>query len=657
SFGAWERQLAWYVHFAVAARMPDPVGRLRVVSLVDGAQRLVTVREPPGAAAALADRLDEWVVARESRLAWLARRRAAPVTFAHDAPRPGQDAIVAAVEAAVREGRHLLLEAPTGIGKTAAVLAGALRASEGRPVFWATARTTQQAVVELTARRMAALGTPIRAATLRAREKACLAERVDCRPEACRFADGHFERLRAHRVLDRLAEIALPSADEVGAVAKERVLCPYELALEWADGCDLVVGDFNYVFDPGFGRFGEGGVVIVDEAHQLPDRAAAWGSPELPRALVDAVAERAPPGWGALKALAREIGDAIEDAALLSVGEVEGALIVEANRRRWEDLCARIDEVALDHARVRLPDDEDPWLPLARAVLRFGDALARAGEETVALWTPVGLRLLCRDPSRLLAPAFARAHASVSMSATLAPAWFFRERCGLDADRTTTLAVEPPFPPENRRVVAVPGVSTAMKDRPRDRDTLRDLLARTVAAVPGNVAVYFGGFEQLADLLPELDRPVLVQTPAMDEDARARMVAALREPGPPRVLAAVLGGIFAEGIDLPGDALRAVIVVGPALPPPSPERALVQAWYEERFDQGFELAYVQPGMTRVVQAAGRVVRGPEDRGLVVLLCQRFLRTEYARHLPPWWEVTKSRRPWEAAAGFFGAEPG
>ncbi|MFN7144720.1 MAG: helicase C-terminal domain-containing protein, partial [Myxococcota bacterium] len=123
------------------------------------------------------------------------------------------------------------------------------------------------------------------------------------------------------------------------------------------------------------------------------------------------------------------------------------------------------------------------------------------------------------------------------------------------------------------------------------------------------------------------------------------------------VLGGVLGGLFSEGIDLPGEALRGVVVVGPALPPPTLERKLLSAWYEERFGEGFPLAYVQPGMTRVVQAAGRVVRTPEDRGVVVLVCQRFLRNTYAERMPVTWAPDRSRRPWEVVAAFFGAEEG
>jgi DNA excision repair protein ERCC-2 len=707
-FAAWERQLAFYVGFAAAARRPDPVGRLRVVSLVDGAERIVQVPLDPTLDAWILARLTELVVAREERLAWWARRRQTPVRFAHDAPRPGQAEVVNAVEEGVLRGQHMLLVAPTGVGKTAAVLAGTLRATaaSGARVWWATARTTQQAMVERTAREMAVRGTAIRSVTLRAREKACRRGGEPCDVGACPFLAPPPARREA--AMDALAAIGQPDADRLGAIATEHSLCPYDLAQEWLERCDLVVCDYNYVLDPGM-RLRAAledvpHVVVVEEAHQLPDRASDWGSPSIDTKLVADVLAALPDDrtWRPFRALAQEVAEAIADAALLSTGEGGAeAVVVEANVRRWLALRDAVDDLGLAHAALTQgpprvapaptlfpseasiplfpsapPEPMDPWVALARAVHRFAVALERAGEETVALWStrptlspgtawelPGGrLALTCRDPSRVLAPRFEEALATVSISATLTPAWFYRERCGIDPDRVVEVEAPSPFPPERRAVLVVGGVSTEYRHRDRDREKVAAIVVRTVAAVPGNAAVFVASFEQLRDIadallaadFPGAGRELLVQTPAMDEAERTRLLDRMRDPTAlrPRVLLGVLGGLFAEGVDLPGEALRAVIVVGPALPPPTLERRLLQAWYEEKFDQGFPLAYVQPGMTRVVQAGGRVVRGPGDRGVVVLVCQRFLRNAYADWLPPAWEPRRTRRPWEEVAAFF-----
>lgn len=670
-FPEWREQLLVYLWLAAEARHPDPVGRLRVVSLVDGAQRVLAVPPDPGRGARVRARLDRWVYEREEALAWQARRRAAPVRFPHAEPRPGQDELIAGVEEGLRAGGQVLLTAPTGLGKTAAVLTAALRvgAERGWGVFWATARSPQQYLVETTARAMADRGTPIRAVTLRPRDEVCLNRVVDCRPAACGYADGYEER-RVPGSLDPLVALGQPSPLEVRALGEAARLCPYALALDWGSRCDLVVGDYNYVFDPAIHvrrLLGERPtLVVVDEAHQLADRAVGYGSPSLPRALADAVIERCrAPAWAALVELAREVRDRVEEAGLRATRALEGAAVVELVKGEWADLRERVDEVALDHARLRVSDpvaeagEADPWTELGRAVIRFADALDRAGDETVALWTPEGLRLCCLDPAPLLRARLDDAPAAVLMSATLRPEWYWRDRLGLDPDRTRSLRAHSPFPPEHRLVVAVPGVSTAYRHRERDRERIAEVLGRTIAAVPGNVAVYFGSYEELRAYALRVDpgeRALLLQAPDATEAERRALHAAMVEPGPPRVLFAVLGGVWAEGVDLPGGALTAVVLVGPALPPPSVERVLRQEWYGVRYEDPFDLAFVLPGMTRAVQAAGRVVRRAEDRGVVVLLCQRFLRRQFAAYLPEEWAVRKSARPWELIARFF-EEPG
>ncbi|HNH50682.1 MAG TPA: helicase C-terminal domain-containing protein, partial [Myxococcota bacterium] len=245
-------------------------------------------------------------------------------------------------------------------------------------------------------------------------------------------------------------------------------------------------------------------------------------------------------------------------------------------------------------------------LLLARTIHSFVRALDGAGEETVALAGPSHLRLFCRDPARILAPRFARFAATICLSATLRPFDIFRDRCGLPPNRLRMLEADPFFPPEHRLVVAVPGISTAWKDRTRDQAAVTAVVQDCIEAVPGNVAVYFSSFQQLEDVLEGLDlrgRMLLRQGPSMGEEDRERLLRALAEPLPThRVLLGVLGGIFAEGVDLPG-ALAAVIIVGPSLPPPGLDRKLQQAWLEERYGDGFERTFVAPGLSRVVQAA------------------------------------------------------
>lgn len=648
SFPRWERQLALYLWFAAAARMNDPIGRLRIVSLVDSSQRLIHLAPDAAVGEWVVATLTARILAREAWLAWMARRRAGPVAFAHEEWRTGQAEIAAAAEESVRGGRHLLATAPTGVGKTAAMLHGVLRAAYALDVrvFWATSRTTQQPLVERTLRAMVSAGTPLRSVTLRARERACP-----------RCADGTCEGPADRHDAGAVVALGVASAEAIATLAAAQGTCAYALALDAAIHADVVIGDYNYAFDPDVVSrrlFGDGEwVVVVDEAHQLPDRAMGWGSPGLSSALCDTTVVGLT-GEGvdrsAFVAIIAEVREAIAEA-----GEDAATPIVEPSLRRWRDLRDRIDEIAMDHAL--LPSlVPDPWPAFARDVFRFVAALERAGEETVAIAEPGVLRLFCRDPAPILEPRFGDMRAALCMSATLRPTWWFRARCGMgDADE---INIPSPFPPEHRKVLLVRGVSTAFKHRDRDRSAIAAIIDATTDAIPGNVALFFGSFDVMAELLAVTNlsgRDRLVQTRSMDEPARESLLAEMRSPGR-KALCAVLGGIFAEGVDLAGDALSAALIVGPALPPPSIDRSLLFQWYEEHHDEGFALAFVHPGMTSVVQAAGRVVRSAEDRGLVALICQRFLRHEFKAYLPDEWNPVPTSRPADEAARFFAGIP-
>jgi len=200
-------------------------------------------------------------------------------------------------------------------------------------------------------------------------------------------------------------------------------------------------------------------------------------------------------------------------------------------------------------------------------------------------------------------------------------------------------------------------VSTAYRDRGPDADRTAGIIGRCVTATPGNVAVYFPSFAMLDDIVGRLDvagRELLVQRRSMPDADRSEWLRRIASGGAPVVLAAVLGGIFAEGIDLPGGALRAVIVAGPALPPVGLERDLLRSYYERRYGTGFRYASLVPGMTRVVQAAGRLLRSADDRGVIVLVDRRFQWAEIAELMPEEWAVEASEDPSPAVAAFWGA---
>ncbi|MBL8617012.1 MAG: ATP-dependent DNA helicase [Deltaproteobacteria bacterium] len=709
------RQVQLYLHLisagadvGLALDRDRVVGRLVLRSLLDGSQRVLPVPPDPGMGPWLERLIAGRIADHEERLAHRARLRGRPVPLPHPMPRPGQEELIDACTAAFVTGQTLLAEAPTGHGKTAAALTAAVRRAveTGQRVFFATMRTTQQRMAEETAQRLAAGGLPLRALTLRAREKACLQPVLRCRPDACPYAAGFFDKVEAGGL--RAAALVGPPGQPgqvggawLGALGRAHMVCPHGLGQELLDQVDVVIGDVNHVFDPmsrsaAIWAEPESWLVIIDEAHHLPERAMDWGSPRLPRGLIAAARAADPAGSSAhapFQAFVDEV-EAFVDGLLERAaggGLVSAPLTEGLDRRELRALADRAEGLALDRALVWSaplaadpvvaapaqvdeagPDEAppeaalpptDPWVELARALLRLRAAADRAGPETLLLARaeadedgPAGLALLCRDPSALLGPAFAALGGAVCLSATLRPARFFADLLGLPPTHRA-LSLPSPFPPEHLRVAVLPQVSTEARRRARDRLATAALISEAIAAVPGNVAVFFPSFAMLEDLAPLL-RPgpavLLVQRADQRDGERAALLEALRGPGR-HALLAVLGGGLAEGVDLPGDALLGAVIVSPGLPPPSPERRLLADWYEERFGAGRRYAYLVPGLTRVVQAAGRVIRGPEDRGVVFLLCQRFLRDELRALLPPTWTLLRGGRPGSLTAGLFSIE--
>lgn len=676
----WLAQLEVYLWMLADAGHPDPVGRLVLVSLVDGSHHVLGVAlDAVGVSGWIRERLEQLVVARERRLAWMARRRERVVPLPHVSWRAGQREIAEAVEWGLDAKQAILVEAPTGLGKTDAALVGVLNFAlrTNRQVFWATARTTQQDGAIRSLRRLKEAGLPLRSVQIAAKGKVCLNDIVSCRPDACRFADGYY---------DRLTETGLPGSladrdDHVDpgllrSVGSQCRLCPFELGLDLVTECDVVVGDYNYVFEPSvhlaraFDDAPGSWIVVADEVHQLVDRARDWFSPRVEARLArDAVARlwAAGPDYGPFVALAERIEALVTQIAYGPVGRTGGELaVVDPQTPAWQDLAAEIDAVGLDYALLKADrpvaeaSDDDPWLSLARQVLRF--AAVDPTEDLVSLaGRSEGnerVQHTCLDPSRYLGGRIAALGGFVGLSATLSPHRFYRDLLGLDPEKLDVVVVPSPFPPERRQVMVASRISTAFKDREQHAGPTAKLLADCVAAVPGNVAIYFPSFAMADDIVGRLvipGRELLVQRSGMDDTLRAEALARLSEPGAPKVLCAVLGGVFAEGIDLPPGALDAVFVVGPALPPIGLERDLLREYYETKFGAGFLYASLVPGMTRVVQAAGRLIRRPEDRGVILLIDRRFRWRDVIELLPGDWGITLPGDPAAAIRGFFAGE--
>ncbi|MGO8766897.1 MAG: ATP-dependent DNA helicase, partial [Limisphaerales bacterium] len=379
----------------------------------------------------------------------------------------------------------------------------------------------------------------------------------------------------------------------------------------------------------------------------LADRARGIFSPELLEAAFRDVAGRLLLQSGALFG---ELTRIVESAAavLREIAPEEAIAEVEPPTAALRELWKQWEQAFIGYLSWKLETKlalaDDPIVDLHFAWQRYMAILNLFGPgfACVAEKRPDGVRLalICLDPARAIAPIFRAAASSILFSATLSPVEVTRRTLGLDPERTATLSLPPPFPRENRKVMILPQVRTTFAARAKNYGTIAGLVAEMSDAQGGNVLVLFPSYEfleQVASRMPGTRAALAVQRPNLAEREREAIFKTLASaPRDGVLLFAVLGGMYAEGVDYPGELLTGVYVVSPALPRVSFERELLRQYFDETEQAGFEYAYLQPGMTRVVQAAGRLIRSETDRGVIALLCQRFLQEPYVSRLPRDW---------------------
>ncbi len=608
---------------------------------------------------------------REREAAGDRRNAALGIRFPHAELRPGQEEIVAAVEHALEHREHLLLEAPTGLGKTAAVLFPALRhcLANDKRLFVLTAKNLQQEMALKVIRQVEA-GPALHALRLRAKARMCANGEVICHEDYCPFARDYYAKLASSGVVARLLrEQPVLDPDLVFSAATQAEVCPFEVSLDLAGRAQVVVCDYNYAFDPyvALADFSaehdlSDVVLVIDEIHNLVERGRGYLSPELSsasaRRAAEAAAHGSSPVHRELERLALELANLIEetcDSLLEEVapgaGPLEGAIEASLPEDRLWQLRPDFDAAFVDYLEHRRETKsfqaDDAFVALYFELLRFLNGLAFEGgisSQSSRLCERRGeerkLRIFCKDPGPFLARVIGRVSSVIGLSATLSPPEFYRDLLGFSPDRTVALSLPSPFPSAHRRVVVDRSVTTLWRERALNCQPIADRLSAFGDVVPGNCLVLFPSFQFLSEVAAQMRtkrKRLFVQQRTDTERDREALLETLRNALLGDVmLLAVAGGVFAEGVDYPGEMLRAVAIIGPCLPVPTIETRLLQAYYEERFERGFEFAFVVPGMTRVVQAAGRLIRSAEDIGVIALLDRRFLDRPYVDRLPADW---------------------
>ncbi|QXE86512.1 ATP-dependent DNA helicase [Geomonas nitrogeniifigens] len=613
-------------------------------------------------------RLDELVreAARAAKRAQRRRKAAATFPFPFEKPRPGQVELMQEIELGMALGRRMLIQAPTGLGKTVGVLHPVLREALGRgqAVCYVTPKNSQHEVAEDAVHRFREAGSKLRSLTITAKSKICFQNEPICTPDYCEYARDYYAKVARHGLVELLEKKRSLKSRNFRQMGEEYQVCPFELQIDSARLADVVICDYNYVFAPRSALGRAAGLpvdqvgkpnLVIDEAHNLPPRAMEYYSPRLSSAVLEGMREDLA---GVPPSFRREAAELLEEcvAAVLSCRRGDGgkASRIEPPLAPFLELDGRLRALLSRYLEADVEiRQEDPVLRLCYYWSQFTETLEFAvrseRQEFFTSYQPHGgggsVKVTCCDASELIRERYAEYQQVVGFSATLKPMEYYAKLSGLDPEEVRWSEFQSPFPPERRKLLIIPQVSTRYSQRERNYARIADALARIVALRRGNYLAFFPSFgflERVAELFraPE-GFEVLRQERSMKGARTAEFLEQLRSGVVPTVVFAVQGGSLSEGVDYAGDMVIGAFVVGPPLPNYDLEREEMRAYYQRHYGKGFEYAYTIPAMSKAIQSAGRVIRSETDRGVIVLMDDRFLELGYSSAMPADWFETRA----------------
>lgn len=575
------------------------------------------------------------------------------LAFPHADFRLGQRTLAESVYKAVSTGRCLMAQAPTGIGKTIGTVFPMLKALAPQQLdklFFLTAKTPgRKLALDAVQVMHASADLPLRVLELVARDKAC--EHLDkaCHGDSCPLAKGFYDRLPAAR--EAAAKVRLLDQPTLREVALAHEVCPYYLSQEMARWCDMVVADYNYYFDFGAMLFGLAQLnqwrvaVLVDEAHNLVERGRAMYSADLDQFALKSVRDSAPePLHKPLQRLNRE----------WNALHKEQVTVYQAYASKPDKLLqalalctSAMGEYFNDHPQALTGELQSFYfeaLQFAKVAELFNEQFIFDISQRDPLAKRRFSRLSLRNvvPAEFIRPRLTAARSSVLFSATLSPRNYYADLLGLPAD-TAWIDVESPFEAAQLQVRIIDRISTRFVHRQASLEPIVALIAEQFARTPGNYLAFFSSFDyqqQVAQLLAERHPaiPTWHQSRGMAEAERQAFLEQFTQHSQ-GVGFAVLGGAFGEGIDLPGARLIGAFIATLGLAQLNPVNEQMKLRMGAIFGSGYDYTYLYPGIQKVVQAAGRVIRTQQDQGVVMLIDDRFAEPKVRPLLPRWWSVT------------------
>lgn len=577
--------------------------------------------------------------------------------------RKGQKELVTYVYQTIYHKRKLFVEAPTGVGKTISTVFPSVKAmgeGMGQKIFYLTAKTITRTVADDTIELMRRQGLKLKSVILTAKDKICFMEETECNPEFCPYAKGHFDRIN-DAIYDLLTHRDNFNREAIEEYAAKHQVCPFEMCLDMSLFADAVICDYNYLFDPHvyLKRFFSEGIredyiFLIDEAHNLVDRGREMYSAVLKKedflALKRLVKEYDGKMYRQLERCNRELLELKRECeSYACLDDVEAAPFV----RMLVRLSSIMETYLEEHEESPVRKDILDFFFEVSHFLLINDKL----DKNYVIYTQMEsdggfcIKLFCVNPSKNLRECMMRGRSTIFFSATLLPIQYYKQLLGAEEGDYEVYA-RSVFDPHKKALFIADDV-TSKYSRRSDMEyyNIASYIHKIVGQRKGNYMIFFPSHVFLQNVYDVYSRyfedktqvECLMQEEYMDEGSReaflARFGVAAREQEPARTLLGfcVLGGIFSEGIDLKNDSLIGAIIVGTGLPQVCNEREILKKFFDSQGDNGFDFAYKYPGMNKVLQAAGRVIRTVEDVGIVALLDERFLTPSYKRMFPREWE--------------------
>lgn len=567
--------------------------------------------------------------------------------------REGQRKMVSGIYHSISAGKQIFIQAPTGVGKTMSSIFPAVRAvgeGKGDTIFYLTAKTITRTVAQEAFGILEEKGMKFKVVTITAKEKLCFMEETKCDPAHCPYARGHFDRVN-DAVYQLWTQDISYNREMILEQAKKWQVCPFEMCLDLAVWVDGVICDYNYVFDPNVHLkrfFGEGAggdyIFLIDEAHNLAERGREMYSASICREDVVKVRgkmkEKAPKLYRCLGRLNHLLEELQEECTTYNILPGTGSVTMQALKIQGE-----FDTYLEEHKDVELEDEVRQFYFDIRNFLNISELI----DENYVIYVENGedgrfrLKLFCVNPAVNLGEYLKKGRSAVFFSATLLPMSYYRRLLSCRQD-DYGIYVESPFSREKRCILSARDVSTLYTRRSYEEyRKIAEYIARAVLQKKGNYMVFFPSYKMLEEVYDIYEREFSVnwirsicQTSAMKEREREEFLQEFEQEDDSLVAFCIMGGIFSEGIDLLGEKLIGAILVGTGLPQIGNEREILRNFYAEEGENGFDYAYRYPGMNKVLQAAGRVIRTKEDTGMILLLDERFWQREYSSLFPVEW---------------------